>query len=246
MTEVLKDRLANVNWQLTLGIGFFLAVILSMIWGYNRIVDWLMDERQVPLRHVVVSGELKYAQPESIERLVLSSKVGSFFNVDVNRVQRKIESLPWVYRVSVRKKWPDILNVHVTEQQVVARWNEAQLVNVHGDVFEADLPDTVSLPKLFGPEGSAADALKGYRDLNGLLSINGFNIDALSLSQRFSWQLLLSNGVELKLGREETVKRVQRFIDMYALIEKHKPQTVQSVDLRYDTGMAVSWMVNDG
>lgn len=241
MVQMLEDKLVKVNWPLTMGVGFFLLVILMMCWSYNRIVDWLMDERQVPLRHVVVSGDLQYASVEQIQRTVLGAKVGSFFNVDVNKVQRSIEALPWVYRVSVRKKWPDILNVHVSEQQVVAKWNDVDLVNTHGEVFSAPLPEPLALPRLYGPEGSAEDALKGYRDLNGLLSINGFNIDALELSARFSWQLELAGGVQLKLGREETVERVQRFIDMYSLIEKHKAESVQSVDLRYDTGMAVSW-----
>lgn len=241
MAQTLRDKLAKVDWPQVSGMLFFLMVLLSMMWGYNRIVDWLMDEKQVPLRHVVVSGELKYADAQEIEKTVLDSRVGSFFNVDVNQVQKRIESLPWVYRVSVRKKWPDILNVHVIEQEVVARWNGGHLVNTYGEVFDAPLDDEVALPQLVSAEGSAADALQGFRDFNSLLSINGFNIESLSLSARQSWQLELKNGVLLKLGTEQTVERIQRFIDMYALIEKHKPLAVQTIDLRYDTGMAVSW-----
>jgi cell division protein FtsQ len=59
------------------------------------------------------------------------------------------------------------------------------------------------------------------------------------VSDRFAWQLTLSNGIELKLGREDTLKRVQRFIDLYPSISKHKPEAIEQVDLRYDTGLAV-------
>jgi cell division septal protein FtsQ len=48
-----------------------------------------------------------------------------------------------------------------------------------------------------------------------------------------------SNGIELKLGREDTLKRVQRFIDLYPSISKHKAEAIEQVDLRYDTGLAV-------
>jgi cell division protein FtsQ len=94
-------------------------------------------------------------------------------------------------------------------------------------------------------------ALKNYRDLNALLAFNSLKIDELILSERFSWQLTLNDGVTLNLGREERVKRVQRFMDQYPRIkaelkvkkirEKYKNQAVDYIDLRYDTGLAVGW-----
>ena len=59
----------------------------------------------------------------------------------------------------------------------------------------------------------------------------------------------------LNLGREERVKRVQRFMDVYPLIKTHLEdqfkkqnnhkkqlkQAVDYIDLRYDTGLAVGW-----
>ena len=59
----------------------------------------------------------------------------------------------------------------------------------------------------------------------------------------------------LNLGREERVKRVQRFMDVYPLIKAHLKheskqknnnkkqlkQAVDYIDLRYDTGLAVGW-----
>ena len=85
------------------------------------------------------------------------------------------------------------------------------------------------------------DALQGYRDLSSLLSINGFGVAQLTLSARFSWQLTLNNGVLLQLGRNERVARVQRFIDLFEVITAHPDKPLISVDLRYDTGMAVRW-----
>lgn len=75
------------------------------------------------------------------------------------------------------------------------------------------------------------------------------------MSERFSWQLTLSDGVLLNLGREDRIVRIQRFMDIYpriksqALIEnsslkKKKKSThkvIDYIDLRYDTGLAVGW-----
>ena len=242
MMKNLSTIKKNYNWTLISGLTFFFTVIVLMVWGYQQIVSWLMDEKAVPLRHVVVTGELLHISEQEVAQEVMSNKVGSFFNVDVNAVQRSIEGLPWVYRVSVRKKWPDSLNVHVTEQAAVARWNDEKLLNEQGQVFAAQLSEGLQeLPRLFGPQGSEMDALQGYRDLSSLLSINGFGVAQLTLSPRFSWQLTLNNGVLLQLGRNERVARVQRFIDLFEVITAHQDKPLISVDLRYDTGMAVRW-----
>lgn len=242
MSSNWRQKLADANWPLIGGMSFFFVVLLSLVLGYHQVVNYLMDEKQVPLRHVVITGELENATKPEITTQVLTPDLGSFFNVDVNKVQQRIEALPWVYSVSVRKKWPDILNVHVLEQQTAALWNDEQLINVKGQVFEVpneQLPQRI--PKLYGPQGTHADALQGYKDLSSLLSINGFEVAKLTLSARFSWQLILTNGVLLELGTQHKVARVQRFIDMYSVITKHNSAAVVSVDLRYDTGMAVRW-----
>ncbi len=95
-------------------------------------------------------------------------------------------------------------------------------------------------------------ALENFNNLNDLLEYRNLSIDELILSERFSWQLTLSNGIRLNLGgREERVKRVQRFMDVYPLIKtylaeqenqeknnkKQIKQAVDYIDLRYDTGL---------
>jgi len=109
----------------------------------------------------------------------------------------------------------------------------------------------IIIPNFFGPEGSELLALENYKDLNALLDYKALKIDELVLSERFSWQLTLDDGVTLNLGREERVERIQRFMDVYPIIkaqlkakkitEKQQNQAVDYIDLRYDTGLAVGW-----
>lgn len=243
MSKSLRRLMTQTNWPLVGGLLFFFMVVVAIISGYQKTVNWLMDEKEVPLRYVVVSGEHPHTSVEAIEARVMIPGLGSFFDVDVNAVQQRIEALPWIYQASVRKQWPDVLTVYVVEQQSAAIWNNDRLLNTQGDIFEASVEGVLTpLPRIFGPEGSQTDALQGYRDLSSLLNINGFVVDQLTLSARFSWQISLKNGVTLQLGREEKIKRVQRFIDLYSVVTAHKPQPVISVDLRYDTGMAVRWL----
>jgi cell division protein FtsQ len=157
-----------------------------------------------------------------------------------------------VSSVAVRKKWPNELKIYVVDHKPVALWNGEFLINQLGKVFQADMTRIKHyLPNFFGPEGTESLALKNYRDLNILLAFNALKIDELILTERFSWQLTLNDGVTLNLGREERVERVQRFMDLYPIIkaelkakkitEKQRNQAVDYIDLRYDTGLAVGW-----
>ena len=129
-------------------------------------------------------------------------------------------------------------------------------MNQFGKAFQADNRKlTQALPQFFGPEGTELLALENFTNLNDLLEYRNLAIDELVLSERFSWQLTLDDGVMLNLGREERVKRVQRFMDIYPLIKTHLEdqakqqnndkkqlkQAVDYIDLRYDTGLAVGW-----
>ena len=74
-----------------------------------------------------------------------------------------------------------------------------------------------------------------------MLRVNGLTLTSLALSERFSWQLWLDNGIRLNLGRKDKAKRVQRFIDVYPRMEQRADAQVDTIDLRYDTGLAVSF-----
>ena len=125
----------------------------------------------------------------------------------------------------------------------MARWNDDMLLNPYGDTFESE-GITLSLPQLFGPGGSEKTALEGYNAMKSLLATSSMSIAELSLSERFAWQLQLTSGIKLNLGRKEFIDRLQRFIDVFPLLSK-QDKPVKYVDLRYDTGLAVGWQSDE-
>jgi len=239
-----------------LGLAFFLCVLISLIslawWLTNR----LIDQESLPVNSVVISGEMPYTTRADVLAAMSNINLGNFFQVDVNEIQSKVSALPWVYSAAVRKQWPNEVKIYIVDQTPVALWNGDFLLNQFGKAFQADTRQLrQSLPQFFGPEGSELLALENFTNLNDLLEYRDLAIDELVLSERFSWQLTLNDGVMLNLGREERVKRVQRFMDVYPLIKTHLEQelkqknnnkkqlkqAVDYIDLRYDTGLAVGW-----
>ena len=240
--ERTKRKDIEVDWPWLGGFLFFCFVTGTMIYSASQLTDWAENAERVPITTALISGNEQFVDADDVKRAIFATSPGSFFTVDVDNIQQRVKTLPWVYEVSVRKQWPDILKIHIQEQQPIAFWNDEQLLNVHGDVFTAPLAKVKQpLPELHGPEGSEADALKGFNDLNDLLMFSDMKITQLALSERFAWQLKLENGIRLDIGREDKVKRVQQFIYMYSTISSYKQEQIDYVDLRYDTGLAVAW-----
>ena len=240
----LSDDVASLHWSFWLGVTFFVAVIVAILSFGIFLNKRLSAEESAPVTSIAIAGEMPYTTRADIENAIEQVNLGNFFNLDVNDVQQKVAKLPWVYSVSVRKKWPDELKIYVVDQKPIAHWNGDFLINENGKAFQADvkrLPD--KLPAFFGPEGSEQIALDNFINLNKLLDFSQLAIDELVLSERFAWQLILNDGVTINLGSDNRIERIQRFMDVYPQIKLNKKdgQQVDYVDLRYDTGLAVGW-----
>ncbi|MGJ8692459.1 MAG: cell division protein FtsQ/DivIB [Thalassotalea sp.] len=244
MSNSAKLSQQQVHWSFWLGVSFFVLVIVGLI-SFSWFVSIRVGaDESSPVTSLVISGDMPYTQVVEIEHAIEAINLSNFFNVDVNEVHHVVKTLPWVYSVAVRKQWPNELKIHVVDQKPVAIWNGDFLINDSGVAFQADQSRLFSqLPAFFGPEGSEITALDNYRNLNKLLQFSQLAIDELVLSERFAWQLTLTDGVTLNLGRENRIERVQRFMDVYPKIIENKKadQQVSYVDLRYDTGLAVGW-----
>jgi len=225
--------------NIIVGAVFLVAVLISLVIAGVSVNRWLHDEQQLPVQQIEFIGERSHIDLKRLEDLVRASQPGSFFALDVNQVFALLEEQPWVYRASVRKKWPSKLTVYIVEQTAVAHWNDDLLLNQFGETFEGEIANS-DLPHLYGPGGSEKTALQGYNAMQTILSGAALPVKELFLSERFAWQLTLKNEIALNLGRQEFIDRLQRFVDIYPLL-KQQPRAVEYVDLRYDTGLAVGW-----
>ncbi|WP_421235069.1 cell division protein FtsQ/DivIB [Aeromonas enteropelogenes] len=222
------------------GVAFFLLVI----WGsYRTALDvkgWLTDANRLPMSELLLQGQHQYLQTEELRQAVLDgAESRNFFELDVNELQGRLNALPWVASVSVRKKWPNKIKVYLIEEDVAARWNGNRFVNTQGKVFSAPDRVKVALMQLSGPDDQAARVLKESRQYESQLAAKGYKLLGVNLTPRHAWELTLDGNIKLFLGRNDIALRLQRFIDAFPVIEPRSQ--VAYVDLRYDTGMAVGW-----
>jgi len=201
----------------------------------------------LPLRHLALQGELEHVAREQAEGAARASAVGTFFSVDLDAVRRAFEALPWVRKVEVRRLWPDRVQVAIEEHVVLARWGAdtqmRRLVNTYGEVFEGELPDAVRLPQFAGPGGSAEELTRRYGAFRQALAPLGLELRQVLLSPRYAWQVRLSTGLTLELGRDQlkepVLERLSRFVAFYAQTIGSLNRRLDYVDLRYPNGFAL-------
>ena len=71
----------------------------------------------------------------------------------------------------------------------------------------------------------------------------GWTVKKVSLSQRYSWQVTLSNGLVIEMGRADTPtaieERVQRLIKSGDFVKDNIGEAGGYIDLRYPNGFAM-------
>jgi len=201
-----------------------------------------------PLTQLVVATPLDQVSRTQIEQTARNALSGNIFTVNLETAQAAFERMPWVRSASLRRHWPDAIELQLEEHRAAAHWTqqegESRLVSTHGEVFMASTRE--SLPFFVGPEGSAPRLLTRYREFNDSLAAIGRKQVAVHLSAREAWQLKLDDGVVLELGRDQPkhplAERLTRFTTHYSAVSssaKSRLQTIGVVDMRYPNGFAL-------
>ncbi len=198
----------------------------------------------IPVEHIIVSGKLQHTKTTALEEMVRPALEGGFLNADLERVRVQLQSLPWVYEVSVRRRWPNALELHVIEQLPIARWGKDGFLNHEGAVFQSigDDQQWSSLPLLRGPRGTAKTLMSIYQQFVEILSPHELLVEELAIDDRGQVEAKLKGDTILRLGSEDYVEeRLRRFVAIYRTELAAKGETVASVDLRYPNGLAVGF-----
>jgi len=190
-----------------------------------------------PLREVRVDGQLQHVTREQLKLIVNRHLNGNFFTVDLVKTRDAFEKLPWARKVSVRRRWPDRLEVVIEEHKELARWGNLALVNTYGELFHA--ASDSDLPVFYGPGDGVREVAQQYASYAQILNGTGIKIMQLVLSPRRAWQFTTEQGMVVELGREQMEPRLQKFASVYQTTLSGLGVKIAYADLRYPNGFAV-------
>lgn len=152
-----------------------------------------------------VVGHHETSEIDVLDKLELDGWT-SLIGFDADKARDRVASLPWVEVASVRKVYPDTLEVKIEERKPFAIWqNGGQLVVVEKDgrviaPFSGRRHAALPLVIGFGAAEHAAGFLVGMQKYPELSSrVKGY----IRVSDR-RWDLRLENGITVKLPENGT------------------------------------------
>lgn len=201
-------------------------------------VIWAIRESNSGVHHVSVAGDLdKQQRSQILQQLAAMDSL-----TDIGQIKNRLQQIDWVYQVAVARDWPNGLVITVKEQDAIAYWNDDAYINERGDVFISAYAGGGRLPQLYGPRDKERKVMRQYQQLSQVLSRTGQVLDTLRLDARGSWEFTTQSGMEVLLGNEDIMKRMQRYVRVFqqtGLVEEIS--RIARVDTRYSNGVAVDW-----
>lgn len=185
-----------------------------------------------------VSGNKETSEIDVLDRLALDGWT-SLVGFDAEAARDRIAGLPWVKAASVRKVYPDELEVRIEERQPFAIWQHGSrlvIVGRDGGViapFDGGRHAVLPLVIGYGAEKGAdfVDKIRRYPELAS--RVKGF----IRVAER-RWDLRLENGITIRLpekGEDAAIAEVLRLDREDGLLSRD----IAAVDFRLEDRLVI-------
>ena len=202
----------------------------------------LQEPGAFPLRQVRIEGELRNLAEPDFQSLAKTDVGQNFFVANLDDLNAALAANPWIETVSVRRWWPDTVQIKLRERIAFGHWGEHDMVDVNGVRFRPSaLRQPGPWPKLSGPDGHEKILIEAYREARNLLDPLGLKLVRLAQDARRAWWLTFDNGLQVHMGREQFEQRLRRLARIYPRLLAWQIERIAVVDLRYVNGFAVRW-----
>lgn len=228
----------------------------AVVWIAQRPYFAISTLRLAPVEE---GTDLRFVTASSLNEAIKDKLRGNFFFIDLDEARQLVETTPWVRHARVQRVWPDALAVYVEEHQPLALWNENEMINSWGEAFAAyasELPEGAVLPHLKGPDDSERLVVQRYAEVARWFAPLNLRVNELALSPRYAWEVTLSDGMRLNLGRDPAADiadphgrsgalpfaaRIERFVEAWPrVVQSLNGHAIARADLRYPNGFAIT------
>lgn len=216
-------------------------LLLGVVWLYGQKIKNYGNEL-MPVKFVRTEGVFQYLGKDQIKNALLPLVKSGILSADMQAIQEAVAKMPWVDTVSVKRVWPDAIDIKVREKKPFALWGKRQLITEQGLVFTPDsMAPFQSLIALRGPANQQIKTLEIMKGVKTALADKSLELAEFEINERGSWKIELESGMEILLGRSEQLLKLQRFLKTLSVLGRERVDAMAVVDLRYPNGYAVAW-----
>ena len=199
----------------------------------------------LPVQSVRISGEFARVSKSDIERAVAPMLARGLIGIDLDALRQAALGVPGVRDATVRRAWPDGVDIWVVERVPVARWAGGGYLEIDGTHFvpTGDAADD-PLPLLTGPVGSQQRVLDLHIALDRVFAPLGMRIRSSELTPRGVLYATLHEGPRLVMRPDVVEQDVEVYARTLANVMEGRIREIERVDFRYPTGFAVRMRAN--
>lgn len=176
----------------------------------------------------------------SIIKVVGLKRGDPILGFEVENLQKKLINLPWVKSATVKRNWPNLVEIRISERYPIALWqrNKYQyLIDTGGKIITPNLPN--GFPNLLIVAGKGAP--KAAPKLIGMIKSEpplAAKVSIANLIGQRRWNLKLKTGIEIRLPAKNPLKAWKR---LSYLNSKHKVLTrdIQIIDMRLPSRLII-------
>jgi cell division protein FtsQ len=181
---------------------------------------------------VSLSGQRQVSREEIFAAAGVTDSSSLLF-LDVDDARTRLEAIPWIAEATVRKLYPDRLQITVTEREAFALWQmqgKVTVIAADGTVLSSKVePRLAGLPFVVG-RGAAAKAREFLAILDRQPAIRDSVRASIFVAER-RWNLRLKNGIDVRLPETD----VEGALTTLARLDREKGllnRDITAVDLR--------------
>lgn len=235
-----------------------LFLLMLLLLAVAFISEGIKKVRAIPIGIVQFYGysggeeSNRGATEEELHMLFSEHSMEGFWQLDLLRLQKEIESHAWVRKANISRQWPNNLQIGIDEYVPIARWNGSHLLASSGDLFIVNeagifssLPQFIT-PSSFGKNNAMIKKMVvQFNDFQRLLKLENQPLFEVGLTASGDTWLVLRSGVKVELGRTDQLLRLKRLMSLVKSGAISNWDAIAVADLRYVNGLSVNWADNE-
>jgi cell division septal protein FtsQ len=233
-------------------LGTFVLMIAFML----SVFVYAYTSDKFNVRMITVHG-CKEANPKQLESIVRHDFPANILRINLNEMKARLEKVPWIKRVEIRRVLPSNLIIYVQERTpaaIVEFRSELMLADSDGIMLDRYDPKygKLDVPVFKGVLGEDSESYHFYQEENsarirqGLLMLTEIEsgapqetkkISEVDISDRENLKVMLvDDTVEVYLGGKDYLKRFSSLMENMEQYRELKDQytEIESIDLRHD------------